>query len=226
MQERGLVGLEAREADGTVFGRVTAEIPDEESGELTHVLVETEEGDEMEIPISTLTVDAEADFATFHADPSDEEPGDHVDDAVRPAGYAPSQGDVDDKEHDNQLVTEPTDPDEAASIEEVQREADEAGGWQDEASNTAESGYPRTDAYIDPDTGDVEVDPALKDNETLADDVEDLIDGTGLKVRAAREGVVELSGSASSQEDLEAAITEIMRLDGVLEVDTADVDVS
>jgi hypothetical protein len=225
LQERGLVGLEAREPDGTVFGRVTAEIPDEESGELTHVLVETEEGDEMEVPISTLTVDAEVDFATFHADRSDDEPGDHVDDAERPAGYAPSQGDVDDREHDNQFVTEPSDPDEAASIEDVQREAGAAGGWQDEASNTPESGYPRNDAYIDPDTGDVKVDPALQDNETLADDVADLIDGTGLEVRAAREGVVELSGSASSQDDLEAAITEILGLDGVLEVDTTDVTV-
>lgn len=222
MQESRLIGLEAREADGTVFGRITAELPDEESGELTYVLVKTEAGDEVEIPISTLTVDDEADYATFHADPSDDEPGDHVDDEERPAGYAPSQGDVQDNEHDNQLVTEPTDAHEAASPEDVQREA---GGWEDEESTTAESGYPRNDAYIDPDTGDVEVDPALADNETLVDDVADLIDGTELEVRATREGVVELSGASSSREDLEAAIAEIMGLDGVLDVDTTDVAV-
>jgi hypothetical protein len=226
LQDSGLVGLEARDAGGAVFGRIVQEITDEASGELTHALVETEEGDEMEVPISDLTIDPEADYATFHADASDEGPGDHVDDVERPQGYAPSQGDVDDAEHDGQFVAEPVDPDEAISPEEAQREADEAGGWQDEDSTSADSGYPRNDAYIDPDTGHVEVDPALKDNETLADDVEDLIDGTDLAVRAARDGVVELSGSIPSQGDLEAAIAEIMTLDGVLEVDTTDVDVS
>src|SRR3712207_8051429 len=45
-----------------------------------------------------------------------------------------------------QFVTTPTDPDEAVSLdEEASTEADEAGGWQDEAFTTAESGYPRTD---------------------------------------------------------------------------------
>ena len=225
MQDRGLVGLEARDTDGTVFGRIVQEITDEDSGELTHALVATEEGDEMEVPISRLAIDPEADYATFHADPSDEEPGDHVGDMETPQGYAPSQGDVDDAEHEGQFVSEPIDPEEASPSEAAQREADEAGGWQDEHSTTADSGYPRNDAYIDPDTGDVEVDPALRDSETLADDVKDTIDGTGLQVRAARDGVVELSGSTPSQEDLEAAITEIMALDGVLEVDTTDVDV-
>jgi hypothetical protein len=225
LQDSGIVGLEARDADGAVFGRIVQEITDEDSGELTHALVETEGGEELEVPISHLTIDPDADYATFHADPSDEEPGDHVEDVERPQGYAPSQSDVEDTAHEGQFVAEPIDPDEAISPEEAQREADEAGGWQDEGSTSADSGYPRNDAYIDPDTGDVKVDPALKDNETLADDVEDLIDGTDLEVRAARDGVVELSGSASSQEDLEAAIIEIMTLDGVLEVDTTDVDV-
>jgi nitrate reductase NapAB chaperone NapD len=36
---------------------------------------------------------------------------------------------------------------------------------------------------------------------------------------------VEIGGAAASQEDLEETIREIMGLDGVLEVDTTDVDV-
>src|SRR3712207_1392647 len=102
-----------------------------------------------------------------------------------------------------QFVTTPTDPDEAVSLdEEASTEADEAGGWQDEAFTTAESGYPRTDVYIDPDTGEEEVDPLLKENETLKDDVDDLIVDTGLQVRAAKDGVVELTGRAASEDDL------------------------
>lgn len=225
MQDSGLVGLEARDADGAAFGRIVQEITDTTSGELTHALVETEEGEEIEVPISNLTIDPEADYATFHADPSDEEPGDHRGDVEVPQGYAPSQGDAEDAEHEGQFVAEPVDAQEAVSPEEAQLEHDQAGGWQDEDSTSADSGYPRNDAYIDPDTGDVRVDPALADNETLADDVRDLIDGTGLDVRAARDGVVELSGSIGSQDDLEATIGEIMALDGVLEVDTTDVGV-
>jgi hypothetical protein len=225
MQERGLVGLEARSADGTEIGRISEVITGGESGEVTHVLVMREDGEGLEVPITALTLDPEVDFATFRADPSDDEPGDHVEDDVEPQGYAPSESDAEDREHDGQLVTIPTDPDEAISPEEAGREAAEAGGWEDEGSNTPESGYPRNDAYIDPDTGEERTDPALEDNETLADDVEDLVNGTALEVRSARDGVVELSGRITSQDDLEVVIAEVMGLDGVLEVDTTDVDV-
>lgn len=218
MQERGLVGLEARSADGTEVGRISGVITDEQSGELTHVLVRRDAGEELEVPITALSLDPEADFATFHADPSDDEPGDHVEDDIEPQGYAPAESDTEDHEHAGQFVTSPTDPKEAASSE-------EAGGWEDEDSNTPESGYPRNDVYIDPDTGAERNDPALEDNETLADDVEDLINGTALEVRSAKDGVVELSGRIASQEDLETVIEEIMGLDEVLEVDTTDVDV-
>lgn len=210
MQERGIVGLEARAADGTVLGRITELLQDEGSGELTHVLVRTEDGEEREVPIHSLTLDPEAD-----ADATDD----------RPEGYAPLQGEVDDAAHDNQLVTEPTDPDEALSAEEARREAGEAGGWEDEDSNTPESGYPRNDAYIDPDSGEVSVDPALEDSEDLAGDVRDLVDGTGLEVRSARDGVVELSGTAPSAAELEETVAQVMELEGVLEVDTTDVEV-
>ena len=225
MEERGLVGLEARATDGEILGRISALITDERSGEVTHVIVETGEEKQIEMPISSLTLDPEADFARFQTDPSDEEPGDHLGDAERPQGYAPAQSDApDDYEHEGQFVTTPQDPDEAQSAEELERQASEASGYEDEGTNTADSGYPRNDAYINPDTGEEELDPAMKDNETLADDVENLINGTELGVRATKDGVVELTGRAASQEDLEGRIEEIMGLDGVLEVDTTDVD--
>ncbi len=226
MEERGLVGLEARAADGEVLGKISGVITDEGSGEVTHVIVERGEEEQVEMPISSLTLDPEVDFARFHADPSDEEPGDHLGDAERPEGYAPAQSDApNDYEHEGQFVTTPTDPDEAQSPEELERQASEASGYEDEGTNTADSGYPRNDTYINPDTGEEELDPAMKDNETLADDVADLINGTELEVRATKDGVVELTGRIATQEDLEGMIEEVMGLDGVLEVDTTDVDI-
>ncbi len=65
----------------------------------------------------------------------------------------------------------------------------------------------------------------MTDNETLKDDVEDLVSETGLAVVSANEGVVELSGSIERREDLEVVIEEITGLDGILEVDTNDVEV-
>ena len=227
MEERGLVGLEARATDGSVLGRILDVLTDEESGEVTHVLVEPDEGYQMEVLITDITLDPEADFGLFHADPSDDEPGDHVGDEEVPQGYAPAESDEpDDYEHEGQFVTTPGDPDEAISpASEAATEADEAGGWEDEGSTTADSGYPRNDVYIDPDTGEERTDPLLQENEILKDDVEALISGTGLEVRSAKDGVVELTGSASTQEDLEEIVEEIMGLDEVLEVDTTDVDV-
>jgi hypothetical protein len=225
LEERGLMGLEARAADGTEIGRISAVITDEESGEVTHVLVEMEEGEQLEIPISALTLDPEADFATFHADPSDDEPGDHLEDEVEPEGYAPAESDgPDDYEREGQFVTTPDDPADAQPQEDTVKESGEAGDWQDEAS-LPDSGYPRNDAYIDPDTGEEVVDPFLEDNETLEDDVKDLINGTDLEVRSVKDGVVELTGSAATREDLEEIVQEIMGLDDVLDVDTTDVDI-
>jgi PRC-barrel domain len=225
VEEKGLVGLEARTQDGIEVGRVLEVLTDEATGDVTHVVVETDEEERVEIPIGDLDLDPDADFAIFHADPSDEEPGDHLGDAERPEGYAPAQSDVEDYEHEGQFVTTPTDPDEAQSPADLDREADEAGGWADESNTTVDSGYPRTDVYIDPDTGEEELDPAMEDNETLEDDVKDLINGTELEVRAVREGVVELRGRAATQEDLDESVREILGLDGVLDVDTIDVDV-
>ena len=226
MEERGLVGLEARLADGAVIGRISEVVTDEASGEVTHVIVAGGEEEQIELPISALAIDVEADFASFHSDPSDEEPGEHLGDIEEPQGYAPSQSDApDDYEHEGQFVTTPTDPDEAQSPEDLERQADQAGGYEDEASNTVDSGYPRNDVYIDPDTSEEHLDPALVDNETLEDDVADLINGTELEVRAAKDGVVELIGAAATREDLDESVAEVMGLDGVLEVDTTDVDV-
>ena len=224
MEERGLVGLEARTADGAEVGRISEVLEDEESGEVTHVMVEREE-ERFEVPITALSLDPEADFATFHADRSDEEPGDHVGDEELPAGYAPNESEVEDYEHEGQFVTEPTDPDEAVSVEaQASTERDEAGGWQDEEFTT-DSGYPRTDVYIDPDTGETKVDPALNEGDGVGNEVERLLDGTGLEVMAVKEGIVELAGTAASKEDLAEMVREVMGLPEVREVDTTDVDI-
>ncbi len=227
MEEQGLIGLEARSADGTeVLGRISEVVTDEETGEVTHVLVERDGGEGTEIPISEITLDPEADLAAFDADASDEEPGDYAGGDVEPQGYAPNQSDVDDSEHEGQFVTSPTDAHEAADpTQEASTEAAEASGYEDEGSTTPESGYPRNDVYIDPETGGEETDPALEDSETLQDDVEDLVNETELEVRAVKDGVVELTGRAATQEDLDESIQEISGLDGVLDVDTTDVTV-
>jgi len=223
LQERGLIGLEARVADGTEIGRIAEVVADEESGEVTHVVVVTEGGERLEVPITSLTLDPDVDFATFEADPSDEEPGDHLGDEVEPEDdYAPDDDeDEQDYEHEGQLVTEPEDPEEAQPEEDLEARED----WEDE-SYTPDSGYPRNDVYVNPDTGEEEIDPLLKENEDVKDDVADLLDGTNLEVRSVKDGVVELAGTAATQEDLEEIVREIMGLDEVLEVDTTDIDVA
>jgi PRC-barrel domain len=221
LQESGLIGLEARAADGTEVGRIAEVVTDEEGGEVTHVVVETEGGERLEVPITGLSLDPDADFATFGADASDVEPGDHTDDEVEPEDYAPGELDdegEEDYEHEGQLVTDPEDEDEARLVEDLKTRED----WEDE-SYTPDSGYPRNDAYVDPDTGEVEVDPLLSDKEDLEHDVANLLDGTNLEVRSVREGVVQLTGAAATGEDLKAVVREVMGLEGVLEVDTTDV---
>lgn len=225
MEERGLVGMEARTPEGEELGRITEVITDEATGEVTHVLIERDEG-ESEVPISEVTLDPEADFADFRAGPSDAEPGDYTGEEVRPQGYAPNEsGEEDDLPHEGQFATTPTDPAETASpLETADAEADQAGGWEDEGSDTPESGYPRNDAYIDPDTGEETGDAFMQGDESLTGDVRDLLEDTELEVRSEKEGVVELTGFAATKEDLDASVTEIMSLDGVLDVDTTDVD--
>ena len=262
MQERGLVGLEARTADGSeVIGRISEVLTDEDTGEVTHVMVETDDGPDevlLEVPISSINLDPEADFATFHADASDVEPGDHIDDIDRPKGYAPGRvswrsGDPDDIEeteapvrpddadrpegyapnrevgpedwpHQGQFVTSPQDESLAQSPEELDRQADEAGGFQDEEFTPFESGYPRNDAYIDPDTGE-ERERYPAEGDDLRTDVEQLLDGTGLHLREIREGLVILEGSAGG-DDLRDLVGQISDIEEVFDVDATDVDVS
>jgi hypothetical protein len=219
VEERGLVGLEARTADGVEIGRIAEVVTDEESGEVTHVVVERGE-ERFEAPISAISLDADADFATFHADRSDEEPGDHVGDVEEPEGYAPSESEEEDYEHEGQLAAEPQSPAEAQAEEDLEARED----WEDE-TYTPDSGYPRNDAYVDPETGEEAGDPLLEESEGLEDDVADLLADTHLEVRSAEDGVVELTGAAATREDLHEIVQEIMGLDGVLEVDTTDVDV-
>jgi sporulation protein YlmC with PRC-barrel domain len=219
VEERGLVGLEARAEDGTEVGRIAEVLADEESGEVTHVMIERDQ-ERFEAPISSISLDPGADFATFHADRSDEEPGDHAGDAEVPEGYAPRASEKEDYKHEGQLVTEPESPAEAQAEEDLEARED----WEDE-TYTPDSGYPRSDAYVDPESGEVETDPLIEENEGLDDDVEDLLADTDLEVRSAEDGVVELTGAVATQEDLDETVQEIMGLDGVLEVDTTDVDV-
>ena len=224
MEERGLVGLEARTPDGVEVGRISEVVTDEKSGEATYVIVESGET-LLEVPISSLSLDPDEEFAVFHADASDEEPGDHVGEEASPEGYAPLASDTEDDEpHEGQFVTAPTDPEAAISPEEAQRETGEAGGWEDEASSP-DSGYPRNDVFIDPDTGDELTDPAMNDGEGLADEAAKLLVGTGIDVRVAVDGVVELTGVAGSKDQLEGLVGEIRSLTEVLDVDTTDVDV-
>jgi hypothetical protein len=225
LQERGFIGLEARAADGTEIGRIAEMLADEESGAVTHVVVETEGGERLQAPITGLSLDPEVDFATFVADVSDEEPGDHTGDEIEPEdGYAPDdlgEGAEEDYEHEGQFVTAPEDQDEALAERDLAARED----WEDE-SYTPDSGYPRNDVYVDPDTGEEETDPLLRENEALVDDVADLLDGTNLEITSTRDGVVALTGAMATQEDLEEVIREIMGLDEVLEVDITDVDVA
>jgi hypothetical protein len=221
-EEQGLVGLEARARDGEELGRISEVVTDERTGEVTHVIVDTGEDRRMEVPITDLSLDPEADFATFHADPSDEEPGDHVGDAEEPQGYAPARElGPEDRPHEGQFVAAPEDTAEEQTREELDREADEAGGWEDEASTPLDSGYPRNDAYIDPDSGQ-ERERYPPRGEDLRSEVEQLLDRTELRVREVREGVVELEGTAR-REDLQEVVAEIMEIDEVLDVDTTNV---
>lgn len=218
MQERGFIGLEARAADGTEIGRIAEVVADDESGEVTHVVVETESGERLQAPITGLSLDPEADFATFEADASDEEPGDHIGDDYAPDDLG--EGAEEDYEHEGLFVAAPEDQDEAQAERDLAARED----WEDE-SYTPDSGYPRNDVYVDPDTGEEETDPLLKENEALVDEVADLLDGTELEVSSSRDGVVALTGAMATQEDLEEVMREIMGFDEVLEVDITDVDV-
>jgi PRC-barrel domain len=221
LQERGFIGLEARAADGTEIGRIAEVLADEESGAVTHVVVETEGGERLQAPITGLSLDPDADFATFVADASDEEPGDHTGDEIEPEDdYAPDDLAGEDYEHEGQFVTAPEDQDEAQSERDLATRED----WEDE-SYTPDSGFPRNDVYVDPDTGEEVTDPLLRENEALVDEVFDLLDGTNLDITSTRGGVVALTGAMATQEDLEEVMREIMGLDEVLEVDITDVDV-
>jgi hypothetical protein len=221
MEERGLVGLEARTRDGEeVLGRISEVVTDERTGEVTHVVVEMDDERQAEIPVTDLDLDPEADFATFHADPSDEEPGDHVGDAEEPQGYAPAREiGPEDRRHEGQLVGEPESEEEAQAETDLVRE-----DWEDETHTPADSGYPRNDAYIDPDTGQ-ERERYPAEGEDLRGDAERLLDGTDLRLREVREGVVVLEGTIASQEVLQEVLANIAEIDGVLDVETTDVDV-
>lgn len=205
MSERGFTGLEVRTVEGDVVGRISDVLTDEASGAVTHVLVERGE-ERFEIPVTAITLEPEVDFVTFHPDRPGVEPEDRAGEA---AGG---------RRHEGQFAGEPASPAEAQAPEDLVRE-----DWEDETHTPPESGYPRNDAYIDPETGEEEVAPHMREVEDLEDEISLLVDGTGVEVRSVRDGVVELSGSVGSGEDLRELVDEIRALSGVREVDTTDV---
>ena len=71
----------------------------------------------------------------------------------------------------------------------------------------------------------VGMDPALNEGVGVGDEAARLLDGTGLEVRAVKDGVVELTGSVASQDDLRESVDEVTGLVEVRDVDTTDVDV-
>jgi sporulation protein YlmC with PRC-barrel domain len=222
VEEWSLVGIEARDADGEKLGRISEVVTDENSGEVTHVMVELDE-ETREVSISRLVLDPDADFATVSADASDEEPGDHADDEIQPGGYAPAEAlpGADDTKHSGQLVSEPGSPQEAESEADVDRE-----DWTDEESTPADSGYPRTDAYVDPETGEaVEGYPEAGDASSLEETVAALLEDTGLQAVSVSEGVVELAGSVSDGGELDRVAASVTALEEVFEVDTSGVRV-
>ncbi len=218
MDAEDLFGLQARLADGTRFGRITEVFFDEETGEVSYVVVERGE-ESFEVPIASVSLDPEADFAVFHADRSDVGPNDHVgDENEEHVGYAPAKWEEQESAQEASFYSPIEDPDgEAVGPAERARE-----DWED-ASFDPGSGYPRNDAYIDPVTGEEEIDPLVRDDEGLADEVEELLDGTGLRARSVVGGSVEIEGRAASPEDLERLIAELEGLVGVSEVDATDV---
>lgn len=221
MEERGLVGIEARGAEGEELGRISEVITDEDSGEVTHVMVERGEVRD-EIPISSVILEPDADFATVSAEPSDDGPGDHAGEEIEPEGYAPAEAipGEQDFEHEGQLVSEPTSPDEAESEEDVDRE-----DWEDE-EYTSDSGYPRTDAYIDPETGETtESYPTAADAPSLEEAVDAVLEDTTVQAVSISDGVVELAGSVPDGAELDRIAAGITALEEAFEVNTTGVSV-
>lgn len=109
----------------------------------------------------------------------------------------------------------------APTEESPERELGDSIGATPEAVEEAEG-------YTDPETGAEETDPALRESETVQDEVEELLEllaDTEIEVVSSQDGVVALSGEVATQEDLDTLVTEILGLDGIVEVDTSEVEV-
>lgn len=197
MEGTGFIGLVARRSGGSEVGRITDVITDPEGGEVTHVVADTGE-ERVEIPVSEVNLDSGTGAERSMEGPSLDE----------------------DERHSGQLVAEPESEHEAEAGEDLVRE-----DWEDEASTPPESGYPRNDAYIDPETGEEREEYPEAEGDTTRAAVSVLLDGTGLEVSEVHDGVVRLTGVVSNREDLREVIKEVMGITEVREVDTTDVDV-
>ena len=225
MEAESFLGLGVRAGDGTDLGRVTDVITDQATGEVTHLVVESG-GVEAQVAASIVIIDEDGEFATYSPDASDVEPGDHVDDELKPEGYSPAWAATPDLEdharlglfvHLGDLDGPPASPAQEARED-----------WEDEAFEP-DSGYPENDAFVDEQTG--EETEAYRAGDDLRADVEEILDSTevyddtGIQLRGIFGTVVVLGGTAASREDLDAVVAEILDLDGVADVDATDVDV-
>ena len=221
MNPEDLFGLQARAPDGTRFGRITDVFLDAETGEVSYVVAERG-AESFEVPISSISLDQELDFAVFHTDRSDVGPNDHVgDDEEEQAVYIPARWQARESAGDGSLYETVENPDPDGEVVGPAERARE--DWEDRSFDPG-SGYPRNDVYIDPATGEEEIDPLVRNDEGLADEVDELLSGTGLRARNVAEGSVELEGRATSPEALRRLIAELEGLAGVAEVDATDAD--
>jgi len=225
VERENFLGLEVRANDGTDLGRVTDVIADEETGELTHLVLERG-GVDAEVAVSAVALDEDGEFATYIPDASDVEPGDHAGDKYEPEGYSPVWEALpaeEDQERQGQFVHLGDLDEPPVSPAQEARE-----DWEDE-SYEPDSGYPENDAFVDEQTGE-ETD-AYRDGDDLRADVTEVLDSTevyddtGIRLRRIVDTVVVLEGAAASREDLDAVVAEILDLDGVADVDVTDVDV-
>lgn len=225
MERENFLGLEVRANDGTDLGRVTDVIADEATGEVTHLVLERG-GVDAEVAVSAVVLDEDGEFATYSADASDVEPGDHVGDKYEPEGYSPLWDALpaqEDHERQGQFVHLGDLDEPPVSPAQEARE-----DWEDEPEEP-DSGYPENDAFVDEQTGEEIY--AYRDGDDLRADVTEVLDSTevyddtGIRLQRIVGTVVVLGGAAASREDLEAVVAEILDLDGVADVDVTDVDV-
>jgi len=219
------LGLDVKANDWTDLGRVTDVITDRATGEVIRLILERG-GVEVEVAVSAVSLEEDGEFATYSPDASDVKPGDHVDDGHEFGGYSPvwvALPAQKDRGRQGQFVhTGDFDEPPASPAQEARED------WEDE-SYEPDSGYPENDSFVDEQTGEETY--AYRGGDDLRADVAEVLDSTevyddtGIRLQQIVGTVVVLGGVAASREDLDAVVAELLDLDGVVNVDTTDVDV-